>query len=792
MVRAEMFELVHPLLATVFSGAVILLLPGTLCLLASTRAASLRWAEGIAFGAAITWCALTLCCIVAFLFGLNLLHIQLALLGLNALLVTRWARRTPRVVFRRPDAAELAVLAAISLVCVLAYRVGGYTNPQLGPSIGPGWSTMEESLQISTIRKIQDAPRLRVDQVMYAKAELPTYFVPVYPFVLALIGRTAGLDPMILFDAFRFWSAALALLALYALTSNAFGRTAGMVIAFTMVALLLSGKAGQGSGLGSWGQLIPLSHIADFGMGVLLPLALAVLTRVVSADNPGYGAGIVSTAFLVSMAITHTREAAHIVSYMGATLVVAPMIGALDRRRWLRLAGLTVATVLLVSFFSGGVQHAVPFLAEHESASAAKARIDLAATLEGGSADWVHGADVPEALRPFVMLGFLLTPVALWWWRRSAGAVMLFSGMLLWWLPLHLPVVGLLLERATYSEIMMTPSRYVFHVSYVLFGLVVYAALSALDRAAGTTKRSSVKALITIGGAALAGLVVLRVPQVLDDRLSDSPLILAGLAVALGLATAAVMRWKEPSRSSRGVTTVERPLLTMVCGVVILGGLIAGTRDRTLFAMGAVRGRSHTADVERWYEESAAQKALPWSTVHMLRTVIPARSVIAADPALGLAIPLASDQYLLVSGTTFTTDLHYLEAVRRVTGDRFDETSVNWNAYRAKIGDDLVRTMRPDILVWERYYQRLAWLVTVGERVEPRKAPIFRNDEPTAVTIRLIEELRPDYVLVSPTWHQRLSHLVDSEPRRFVPVAADSSFQLYRVVPASAGRDSRL
>jgi len=133
-----------------------------------------------------------------------------------------------------------------------------------------------------------------------------------------------------------------------------------------------------------------------------------------------------------------------------------------------------------------------------------------------------------------------------------------------------------------------------------------------------------------------------------------------------------------------------------------------------------------------------------------------------------------------------------LEAVRRVTGDRFDETSVNWNAYRAKIGDDLVRTMRPDILVWERYYQRLAWLVTVGERVEPRKAPIFRNDEPTAVTIRLIEELRPDYVLVSPTWHQRLSHLVDSEPRRFVPVAADSSFQLYRVVPASAGRDSRL
>jgi hypothetical protein len=774
-------------IATALAGAAILLIPGTLCLLLTPSAADLRWAEGLAFGAAISWCLLATSCVVAFLFGLNVLHVEAALFCANVVLLAMWLRRVPRVIFRRPDASEIAVLVMIAVVAVLAYRVGGYTNAQLGPAVGSGWSTMEEPLQISTIRKIEYATSLRVAEVMYAKGESSTYYYPVYPFALAVISRTAGLDPMILFDSFRLWTAALALLALYTLATGAFGRTAGVIMMFTAFALLLGGNAGQASGLGSWGQLIPISHIGDFGLGVLLPLALAIVVRIAGQNQLGLAAGLLSVAFLLSMAVTHAREAAHVTSYMGATLIIAPLIGAFDRHRWLRFAAVTAGTVLLVSFFSAGVQRRVPFLAEHEQASAARARLNIDAALQDKQATWVHTADVPGVLKPYVALGFLVASMSLVWWRRRPGAVVLLSGVLLWWLPLHVPIAGHLLERVVYSEIMMTPSRYVFQVSYLLYGAIVYAMLMAIDFVIALTQSRVVRTWIALACAPIAALAVARLPEI-GERLFDRPLIGAGVAVALAVAVA-VVAWRTAlSHAPVRDPALRHPQLATVCGVIILASLVARSHESLLFAAGGQRGRARTADVEAWYEQTGVSGTLPWSVVRMLRTAVPSRSVIAADPALGLAIPLAADQYVLVSGTNFTSDLHYLDAVQRVTGGGFDEHAVDWGAYRAKLGEEPAGRMRQDVLTWERYNQRLTWLVAVGTPGARRHTPIFSNNEPAEVTLRLLSDLHPDYVLLTPTQHARLFQLMVSAPHRFARVAAEGDFQLYRVRPAASSQ----
>jgi hypothetical protein len=769
-----------PLIVTALAGAAILLLPGILIFAVAGFPDDFDIAERLAFGAIVSWCVLAALCVIAFTIESNLGRAEAMLLGLNVVLAAVWIYRRPSIRLSWPGAWQVTMLIGIAVVALLVYRVGGYTNPEIGPGVASGWSTMEESLQISTVRKIEGAPRLRVDEVMYAKGELATYYYPVYPFVLALMSRTSGLDPMVLFDTFRLWTAALGLLALYALAAGAFGRTAGAVATLTAIALVLAGYAGQAAGLGSWGQLMPLSHIADFGLGVLLPLALAVVVRVAGADSLAIPLTVLALAFLMAMALTHTREAAHVASYLGAALIVGPIIGATSRVQWVRLAALAWAMLLFVSAYSAAVQRNVPFIAEHEHASAARARVDTVSALRAGAAESVHLADVPPVLRPYVTLAFLVAPIMLVRFRRSAAVVMLAAGLLVWWIPLHVSLVGRLLERIVYSEIMQSPSRYVFHVSYLMYGIVLYAALLALDALlawlAPLNRAHKIAAAIVV--AALVPFAIVRLPAFVDLWLGPRPLLTATLAAALAVAAARL--WPRPVAAT--ASGFRNPAWVMTAAAITFVLTVQASTQPTLFAQARSRGWPPRSDIEAWYQRTAVHQVMPWNSVHMLRTAIPQRSVIAADPSLGLAIPLVSDQYILVSGTNFTTDLHYLEAVQRVSGRGFDaENDVDWSAYRKKLRNELTSRERDDVLAWERYYHRLAQLVAIGSPAEPRQAPIFNNGEPPEVTLRLLDTLHPDYLLVSPLQNRRLSDLVAARVDRFERVAAADRFVLYRV-----------
>jgi hypothetical protein len=771
-----------PLPGLVIAGLIVLLLPGMLLILLWPRSQVFDLAEHVAYGAAFSWCVVTALCVIAFTLEWAIDTVVWVIIGIDVALAVACVVRRERPAWLRFDAWHIALILAIAAVALVSYRIGGYTDPRTGPTVGPGWSTMEESLQISTVRKIAGAPRLRVDEVMYAKGEIPTYFYPVFPFALAVMSRIGHLDPLVFFDGFRLWTAALGLLAFYALARGILGTAAGTIAALTAIVLVLTGQAGQAAGMGSWGQLIPLSHIGDFGLGVLLPLALGGIARVVENEPAGDGFTIGTLLFVIAVALTHTREAVHVASYAAALLVAGPILGAVTRRTWIRLACVTTALLLFVSMYSVLIQTKVPFIREHEAASAARARVDTEATRAAGIAA-IKSADVPPLLRPYVTVAFLLAPLALVRFRRSPGVVMIAGGLLLWWIPLHVPIAARLLERIVYSEVMMTPSRYVFHVGYLFFGAAVYVGLRAVDDAVARldgARPISRIALSFMGAAGVAAAMVL-VPRWLDRALGAKPVLLAALAIAVA-AIGAFARGSVASVDSprAALRFRHRWWVMATAGAAVALAILMGTTVN-LFALAASRQWRPARDLEAWYAQAAIRETLPWSTVNLLRTGIPPRSIVAADPALGLAIPLVADQFVLVSGTNFTTDLHYLEAVQRVTGSEFSPQGVDWSAYRARLGGELSAQARTDVVVWEKYYQRLAHLVAIGTRADPRHSPIFNEHEQSEVTFGLLDVLDPDYILVLSAQHVRLSRLIAQHRDRFERVGKDDRFELYRI-----------
>lgn len=763
---------VLPLAATVLAGCLILLVPGLALISLTARGRALALVDRLAFGAAVSWCVVTMLCVLSFVLAWDVGRASAVLLALDAILVAWFLYRTPWRRVSAPRAAHWLALIGLLAVSLLAFKVGGYTDPRTGPTVGVGWSTMEELLQISTARKVAESPALRVDRVMYVKGELPTYYYPVYPFALALMTRVSGLDPVVLFDTFRLWTGLLALIALASIANGAFGKAASAAVMAIAIGLVLIGQAGSAPGLGSWGQLLPVSHIGDFGLGVLLPLALALTVRLAVGEPGDEFATLIAIPFFAAVAVTHTRESAHLASYLVALLAIGPLVGALDRRRWLRLAGATTALLLFTMAYSAQVQEHVPFIREHEQAAAARARI-ASVTMAGS----LQPADVPPVLRPYVTMAFIAGPLVLILWRRSAGVVLLAAGLVCWWLPLHVPWVAHLLERAVYSEIMTSPSRYVFHVAYLFYAIVVFAALRGLDHylPTGSPVRATVWKVVA---APTTAIVLVALPELLEAAAGRRPLLMIVMAAALALLGARSAAGAMARTLVQAPAPLRHPGWIYATAALVFAGLLARSDTPTLLAAAQKREWSPSAATETWYQQAAIRETLPWSAVRMLRERIPARSVIAADPALGLAIPLMTDQFILVSGTNFSTDLHYLQAVGELSGPAFDPARIDWAAYETKLGSRLTPAVRDDVTIWEHFMFRQQQLVSLSS---PGRQPLFSEDEAPETTARLFRLLAPDYVLVSPAINRRLAALVDRHPNDFEHVADAAGFRLFRV-----------
>jgi hypothetical protein len=765
-----------PLLRTVFAGALVLLAPGWLVLRAHDGAAERPIGREIALALCISWVILALLCAAAFTLHLPISYV-VGVLAVAAIALLLLVLRRGRGWAITATPLERLALAGIAAAAVAAYSAGGYTSAVSGPAIAPGWSSMEEALQISTVRKIASADALAHDQVMYVKGGYITYFVPVYPFMLAIIGVAANLDPMLLYDTFRFWSASLGLIAFWWLAVAVVGRERGVFVALAAAALVLLGHAGQAEELGSWGQLVPVTHIADFALGVLLPLALAMLAAI--AVQPMRWRHVIGViAFIAAMTLTHVREAPHALSYIAAYLPLSLLLGSSRRRSWWQQAAIAAASVGIAMAYGAFIQARVPFIDFYNDAASSQGMIDLLSQYR------THGIKVnpdivPKAQGPIATLAYLFLPLVLLTCRHHPGLIFLAAGMLAWWLPMYVPIAGYALQQLTYSEIMMAPSRYILAPAY-LFSIVGAVAVTAWMQQAAVWRRwfgESRAPFVAVGLAAAATVLG-------AEALYRVTRPLPALVIGLGLAAAVLITRRAASAATREFLLPDfAPPGRRVVGAAIVAFivLLAVRMPRASWIeQGWARERPHTSDTRAWFESTEVSKVLSWNTVGLLNA-IPPRSMILADPTMGLAIPLVTDQFIFSSGSAFTTDLPYLRVVQGLAGESFDsKRHVQWNNFRHILGERLTPLVADEIVRAESVRNDFSRLVYMAWGVTARTRPIFGEEATDDMSIEIMQALRPDYVLIDIERHSRLARVIESRPAMFQAVGADRTVRLFK------------
>lgn len=777
--------IVGPLVATLASGFLLLILPGSLMLLLAAPQVRMTVPERIAYSAAASWCAIALACVLAFAVGASLSQTLLALELVTAVMGVLCVRQRIFPVCE-VDRLQVVMLVAIGLVVAFAYRLGGYSDSAQGPAVGYGWSTMEELLQISTVRKIAGASSLHPAEVMYVKGQFATYFFPVYPFALAALSKISRLDPLIVFETFRLWTASLSLLAFAAFATNAFGNRLGPLATIAVTILIFAGYAGVVPAFGGWKQLIPVSHIGDFALGVLFPLALALLTRMARDPRDAWWSTLLSVGFMISVVLTHSREGAHLSSYIVAAMLAGLVTRVFAKWQLARFAALLTTTMATAALFGWFIQSQVPFIGQHEHANAALSRIEWATFLSDGIGALFHGADVPYLISGFTTVGFGIAAMIAGWRTRSSGVVILVAGVLCWWLPLHVPLIDSLMRRALYSEIMMSPARYIFHVDYLLYGVAVALALALVDRTEGYVR-------LTVKGrdedltlyVMPAWLMTAWIPiAIMLLPVNDLIRQLAGRPLWM-LAAIAVMfvggRRYGDRIATASIDSIQHPVRLLLIAAVGFWFLTDNREVLQLQQFNPPRQPVAASNLESWYRKTRLQQTLPWEVAEMLKTALPQRSVIATDPLLGLSVSCVTDHYVLSSGTNFTTDLRYLDVVDRIKGLSPNEPSAKEALpHISRLSPGAIEGLRDDIATWTSYYQQQRRLV--GFVLDNQKQrPIFGESEDPGITMQLLDALRPDYLLVDPARQPRLERLTQERPGRFRPVATAGGLRLVQM-----------
>jgi len=219
---------------------------------------------------------------------------------------------------------QLILVAGLGVIAYILFTVGGSMN--LG-SIAA--LKGEEALHLTILRKLAQNTSLDHLNLMYKREVANTYVYPPYHFALALVSRISGLDPIVVYLKFRPAAGLVSLLSMWSLALALFGRR--WVADLTLLALLilvLNNAAGQVPGF-YWAQLVPLSHLGDFGLGVMLPVMALFIFRYVTGE-PGNMFRILAPLMLLVGLLVHTREVLQLLFFLGATAVayiVVPTTG---------------------------------------------------------------------------------------------------------------------------------------------------------------------------------------------------------------------------------------------------------------------------------------------------------------------------------------------------------------------------------------------------------------------------------------------------------------------------------
>jgi hypothetical protein len=422
-------------------------------------------------------------------------------LGLLAAFTVAMAIAAMRIRSTGTIATTLDDAVVVGLVTILAgclYQVG---SPVDG---------IEDQIHAAIVRRLTELQVPALDNLYLTPGMVYTYPFPGTHYLMALIARTADVDPLFVYHKLRFVWGPVAVLMLCLAAGHVFGSVAvGTAVAVAAVALIFNGAFAYVPGFSSgWAQLIPYSHTSDVAMTVLLPALVTMAFGYVVAETQrerGYFlTGSIGLALMLT--IVHVREMVQFAAYVGCFLLLTLVVRRFKPYR-ARAAVLLATAVAIVVVFSVWQARVVPLV----DATVAERRADLLVTarkippadLVFAPASQVIENYVPEfrqlwgGLLPF----FLVTGVGAFCLFTRRPLVALMAGSTATYLAvMTIPLLAIPYIYVTYFEILYTPVRNIVWFVYLLAGAVLYGLTVQLARGART------KIVLPLAGLGAGGL----------------------------------------------------------------------------------------------------------------------------------------------------------------------------------------------------------------------------------------------------------------------------------------------
>lgn len=574
-------------------------------------------------------------------------------LGAGGLASGRLARAIDPV--RRAEDPALTFLAVAlgSGVAFVLWGVSGFVNVE---------PLIEDALHLTVVRKVAENPALALDNLFYVAGNPTTYLYPPYHLLLALIARGSMLDPVAVYAEVRPLMFALTGATLAATVSLLRPARGAVALSWVLASLLVLTNTGGQLAVhhrDDWAwcaQLAPLSHPADFGLSLMLPIMLFTAARYLL----GTGGIAPVVCILGAGLLIHTRETLQALTLLGFLGTAVVVFRRRDRALLVRLAILFAVTIAM----------GLTYKAVHSARSA-----EVVAWEAGGRAavlaaiaeplhkplDWLMPKDPQDPLlfRPLYFVPVCLSPFLLI--RRDFWALLTGSALAGAVALMGIPLVSWLYVRFTYSEMLVVPTRYLFYPALLAVVLMTCEVFGLLRR------RPGLWPVVAVGGVLFWRFLA----PALGSLAAGHPQVFVG-AVLLGVAAAAAWRWRGTWAPVAVVEAPEDSQQGTALGLALaacLGLAVLATPPNIWSQLERHSVVAPPHRIQDWYRGTPSGMKLPWEMLAEVRERVPGQSVVLAPYDLGHTLPVMSNVYVVTSGAGWSSDLTgFLEAALAAQG----------------------------------------------------------------------------------------------------------------------------
>jgi hypothetical protein len=647
----------------------VLILPGYLILSLFKQNTPEDWIEKTVLSLGVSVIFIQLLCIITMELNLNSTKAVFVTLAICLLLVLWNFFKEKKAGFKKEETKAtdsghrlifiLMVLAMIAITIVL-YQIG---NPVI---FG------EDQLHVSVIRKFLENDVILKDNVLYRPELAHSYLYPGLYFMSAQISRIAAIDPIIVYEKFRYILGFLSLSILYTFSKSLFkSRYISTIITCSGMAMILSGAAATIPGYYT-GLLVPVSHVSDIAMMILLPLSLIFTFKyVASRDGIINRFAIIAPLSVISTMMMHVREGFQILFYYFITLIVFFIFKRRDKLVIKKIAFLLGAVVLLgliylpVHYLNEGLVWQAIELPSKQSSSSL-----FFQTLTGPfneAFQGVYNGGLQWQGLPYVALALFLAPVLLFWFKKYFWGLFLGGSILASFLIMRFKVFSYLAMLITYSEIMISPSRFVLYFGFIIFGLSVFAGVVIVENSIEYFKkpdwtrleRFGLAAIVLIGAYSFTQGLFLPLLGKIDGGLYIYGSILLLIWVIIVFVLSRLKYFSPIANKFKDMFQNYKPKLPnlniLVLVSILLAVFVFTFSSRNMYSEYKHRVQPDVTNFESYYK-STQFDVIPFDLVEYIRRDVKPHNIFAYDlKAERTCIPLIANQYILVGSNLMGT-----------------------------------------------------------------------------------------------------------------------------------------